>query len=436
MKFVSLFLCGLSAALSLHVERAFAGDPRPNSSSPALSLDVAIRLALAENPSLKAARANWEAMKARVPQAAAWEDLSVSFQARVGRFVDVPANAFTDNQLTVEQKVPLNGKNLSRAREASAEAVAAYEQLRRAELDVRAQVAAGYWRLANADAQLDLNRQNETLLSEAANLSRARYEAGTQTQADVLTATVERARLVEARADLQRARDDAESALNVLLNRPARSPLTVPRLSGTDDMSHPRLPSAKQLDTLALAYRPEVRIAQKRIDAAQARVELSRRSWVPDPALRVNAQQYNAGSQAVSEVDVGIAFTVPWLNARKYRAENRETRAVLTQKLAELAGLRTDTLGRVRDALTKLETLHHHYEVYRDEILPLARQAVAASRTGYENAKSSFSELIAAERTLRDAEAESLMHLADYQTAAAELAAVVGVDFHSLPTSK
>ena len=91
----------------------------------------------------------------------------------------------------------------------------------------------------------------------------------------------------------------------------------------------------------------------------------------------------------------------------------------------------------MRDALTKLETLHHHYEVYRDEILPLARQSVAASRSGYENAKTSFAELIAAERTLREAEAESLAHLSDYHAAAAELAAIVGVDFHSLPaTSK
>ena len=356
MKFVSLFLCGLSAALSLHVERAFAGDPRPNFSPPALSLDAATRVALAENPALAAARANWEAMKARVPQAAAWEDLSVSLQARVGRFVDVPANAFTDNQFTIEQKVPLNGKNISRARAASAEAVAAYEQLRRVELDVRAQVAAAYWRLANAYAQLDLNRQNETLLSEAASLSRARYEAGTQTQGDVLAATVERARLVETRADLQRTCDDAQSALNVLLNRPARTPVGQPSLSGANDSFHAHLPSPERLEALALAYRPEVRIAQKRIDAAQARLELSRRSWVPDPALRVNGQQYNAGSQAVSEVDVGITFTVPWLNARKYHAENREAQAGVNQRVAELSGLRTETLGRVRDALTKLET--------------------------------------------------------------------------------
>jgi cobalt-zinc-cadmium efflux system outer membrane protein len=433
VKLIYLLVCSFLPALGLHAEHSIAGD-ESGAHLPALSLDALTRTALAENSACKAAQANWQAMKARVPQAAAWEDLSVSFQGRAGRFVDVPANAFTDNQLTIEQKVPLNGKNISRARGATADAVVAYEQLRRAELDVRANVAAAYWRLANAYAQLDLNRQNETLLHEAAGLSRARYEAGTQTQADVLTATIELARLVEARADLERARAEAQSALNVLLDRPARAPLGLPPALTADTSPALPLPSQKQLEALALAYRPEMRIAQKRIDAAQARLELSRRAWMPDPALRVSGQQYNDTSQAVNEVDVGIAFTVPWLNAGKYRAQDREARAGLTQKIAELAQLRTETLGRVQDALIKVQTLHHHFEVYRDEILPLARQTVAATRSGYENAQSNFADLIAAERTLRDAAAESLNHLADYEAALAELAAVVGANFDSLPS--
>ncbi len=415
--------------------RAAAGDVL-GAPAPVLSLDAVTRIALADNPALRAARANWQAMKARVPQAAAWEDLSVSLDARVGRFVDVPPDSFTDNALSFEQKIPLNGKNISRARAATAEAVAAYEQSRRVELDVRAKVAAAYWQLANEYAQLEFNQQNETLLTEAADLSRARYESGTQTQADVLAATVERVKLVEAKADLARARDDAQSALNVLLNRPARSVLAVPLDLGGIHPSHMALPPANTLDDLALLYRPELRIAQKRIDAARARLELSHRSWVPDPAVRVSGQRYNGASQVVSEVGVGVTFTVPWLNTRKYRAENREAQDGLTQRVAELAQLRAETLGQVRDALTKVETLHHHYEVYRDEVLPLARQAVAASRAGYESAGNSFAGLIAAERTLRDAEAENLLHLAGYETAAAELAAVIGTDLPALPTAK
>ena len=40
-----------------------------------LSLREVIRAVAERNPSVKAAEAKWQAMKARVPQAAAWEDL-------------------------------------------------------------------------------------------------------------------------------------------------------------------------------------------------------------------------------------------------------------------------------------------------------------------------------------------------------------------------
>src|SRR5947207_15968406 len=53
-----------------------------------LSVEGMLRNVLEDNPSLKAARANWEAMKQRVPQARAWEDLRAGFDGVAGRFVN------------------------------------------------------------------------------------------------------------------------------------------------------------------------------------------------------------------------------------------------------------------------------------------------------------------------------------------------------------
>jgi outer membrane protein TolC len=66
--------------------------------------------------------------------------------------------------------------------------------------------------------------------------------------------------------------------------------------------------------------------------------------------------------------------------------------------------------------------------------LPLARQTVEASRAGYETDKTSFFELITAQRSLRDSEATYSRHVADYRSALAELEAVVGVDLHIFPS--
>ena len=62
------------------------------------------------NPSVKAAEAKWQAMKARVPQAAAWEDLRLRGESVVARFVNIPPNGFTDQTVALEQELPLTGK--------------------------------------------------------------------------------------------------------------------------------------------------------------------------------------------------------------------------------------------------------------------------------------------------------------------------------------
>ena len=54
----------------------------------------------------------------------------------VRRFIDVPPNAFMDQSLTLEQLIPITGKNLVRGRSAAAEAFSAFQEARRAQLDV------------------------------------------------------------------------------------------------------------------------------------------------------------------------------------------------------------------------------------------------------------------------------------------------------------
>ncbi len=97
----------------------------PPATTNLLALDSVIQAVLADNATIKAARAKWEAMKQRVPQARAWEDLRVGLDATAGRFVTVPPNSFADFRYTAEQTLPLSGKNRWRAAAASAEAVVA-----------------------------------------------------------------------------------------------------------------------------------------------------------------------------------------------------------------------------------------------------------------------------------------------------------------------
>ena len=226
-------------------------------------------------------------MKAR-SQAAAWEDLRLQGDSRVERFVTIPPNAFTDQSLMLEQELPITGKNRSRARAATAEAGAAFEDLRRTELNVLLRARSAYYRLANEYAQSEVNRRNVELLNQFAELSRARYEAGTASEAEVLTAKTDAARLLEAQSDILRRISDAQTQLSVLMNRPAQAPLVEP-ISIPFEPARLSLPSLQQF---ALNARPEVQRAQNRIEAERSHVQLANRGWISAPAINVKAQRW------------------------------------------------------------------------------------------------------------------------------------------------
>jgi cobalt-zinc-cadmium efflux system outer membrane protein len=398
-----------------------AGDVPAPSRGP-LSQRELISTVLRDNPMLKATRAKWEAMKARVPQARAWEDLRAGGDFRAERSVNIPSNSFMDQTAMLEQELPISGKNLSRGRAATAEASATFEDFRRTQLDVVMRARSAYARLANSYAQLEVNRRNSQLLEEFVQISRSRYEAGTATQADVLIAQTDAAKLLEARAQIEREVSESQSALNVLMNRPAQAPLSVPASLVFTGQAL----SLQKLQAFALVQRPELQRAQDRIDAERFRLELANRQWFPDPALNVKTQRYNDAAQGISEVDVGVSFPLPFLNWKKYGAGILEARKSLENAQHEFDATRAETFGLVRDQLKKIQTSATQYDLYQDNILPVARQTVEAGRAAYEASTGGFLELITARRTLQDAESAALNHLADHEVAIAELDAIIG----------
>jgi outer membrane protein TolC len=224
MKTLTLLLLALTS-LSVNAEPLAGG----SQDAPArLSLSEVTRTVLDRNPAIQQALRKWEAAKQRVKQEIAWEDVRVSGTSRTARFVDVAPNAFTDQMLSVEQVIPLTGKNLARARIAAADAVAAFENARRLQLDVVAKTRASYFRLANAITQLELNRRNLLSLRQIAEVSRSRYEVGKANAAEPLAGEVEASKLLESEQDILRNISAEQSQLNVLMNRDAFAQLGQP----------------------------------------------------------------------------------------------------------------------------------------------------------------------------------------------------------------
>src|SRR6266446_9748331 len=248
----------LNLILALTFRTAQAGDNDSAVRDDRLSLDQVTNAVLANNPAIKEAENRWRAANERVGQANAWDDPRIGGESRVRRFVEVPPNAFMDQSLTVEQLIPITGKNLVRGRAAAAEALSVFEEVRRAELDVIAKARAAYFRLANAYDQLDINDKNLTSLRQIADISRSRYETGLESAANVLVAETDYSKLLEARRDLERSLSDAQSQLNTLMNRDAFAPIGAPVAASINEANL----SLNGLRGITLAQRPEVQMAR------------------------------------------------------------------------------------------------------------------------------------------------------------------------------
>src|SRR5437773_10646465 len=396
-----------------------------------LSLGEVTRAVLESNPAIKEAENRWRAARERVRQANAWDDPRVAGESTVHRYVDVPPNAFMDQSLALEQLIPITGKNLVRGRAAGAEAFSAFQEARRIQLDVIAKARATYFQLANAYDQLEINSKNTTSLKQIADISRSRYETGLESAANVLIAETDYSKLLEARRDLERNLSDAQSQLNTLMNRDAFARLGVPAAASVD---HAHL-SVTRLRVVTLAQRPEVKMARAKINGEKSKLQLAHRAWIPDPAIAIKGQRYNDAPEAVSELDAGLTFTIPWVNPGKYSAGVREARANLTAAEQGLEREQKEALRLLRDQLAKIETFHHHVELFRDKLVPQAQQAFEATQLSYESGKATFLDWISAQRNLRDIEAMGREHLAHYQMAVAELEAVIAADIYSPTTA-
>ena len=133
--------------------------------------------------------------------------------------------------------------------------------------------------------------------------------------------------------------------------------------------------SVPTLRAVTLAQRPEVQMARAKIDGEKSKLQLAHRAWIPDPAISVRGQRYNEAAQGVSELDAGVSFTVPWVNPRKYSAGVREAQQNVAAAEQALDREQTEALRLLRDQLAKIETAHHHVELFQ-------RQTRAAGAAG------------------------------------------------------
>lgn len=412
---IAVACCGAASPAADHADSPDAALQHP---AGRIALADVLREVRLHNPAVVAARRRVASLREKVSQERAWDDPTLVFAKNVAGDLD--------ESVTLQQGLPISGRNLSRGRAALAAATGAAQEARKVELEAVRDARQAYYKYATTNGLMEINARNDQLLRDLTKTARARLEVGDQSQTEALLAEGEQARNSEARVDLEREAGEARSALNRLMNREPETPMGMPE--GTPLPSD--IPDLTAAQEQALKHSPEVKLAQSKIAAAQALTQLAHRQWIPDPMAGVRVRRFREPGddtpEPMDEVMLELSVSVPWANERKYSAGVRDAQAALDAARADLEAARNETRGRVRDALRRAESFRHHVELYRDKIVPLSQEALKSAQFGYENAKAPLSDVLNAQRKLSDDEATALKHELEAQMALAELHAVTG----------
>ncbi len=392
-----------------------------------LVLEKLIEEGLENNPQVKAFYTKSRADEARVPQAGSLPDPMVSLNV-----LNLPVDNFvfdqepmTGKQLAVKQTFPFPGKlslKESIARQGANVSKANWQELR---WQLIRNIKVTYYNLFFIDQAIQTTEKNRRLLTEFVNIAGQKYAVGRGLQQDVLKAQVELSRMEDKLIDLRQKREEAESRMNALLNRPIDQPL-----GKTAQLTYkPFRLNRNDLEQLVLNNKPLFKAWESRIDQSREKVSLAEKQYWPDISVFAAYNQrevLQSGLGGVDYLSAGITLNIPLYFWRKQRKQVEET-SLLKQTVEErYQNVKLQTFSALDNAISEHLKLDERVNLYESGIIPQATQALQSAMIGYQTDKVDFLTLVNNQMTLFNLELEYARILSDYNKNVAELEYLTG----------
>lgn len=337
--------------------------------------------------------------------------------------------------LSASYEVDLFGRVSSNVAAARSDASAAEATYRSVLLSLQADVAQTYFRLRGLDAELATLARTVGLREENVRINSRRFEQGDIGEFDLARARTE---LATVRADaigLQRQRANAEHALAVLLGLPASS------VSQPDDpldtAALPLVPAG--LPSALLERRPDIAIAQRTMEAANARIGVARSAMFP--ALTIGA---DAGGVAGTIADVfkwssrswllGATLSMPLIDGGRNRNNIARSEAALEEAVGSYRQAVLTAFAEVEDNLAGLRILAQQGDEI-DQALASARRSAGLAQKLYDAGRSSYLDLLDAQRNLAAVERSAVQLRSDRAVTTVALIRALGGGWEAQPAA-
>ncbi len=405
--------------------KAITGElPPTHHDASARDLDALIAEAIAHSPMLDAARYHWEAQTKVPQQAATLPDPEITFQnfsvGDPGPGSGLGNSDFAYLGFGASQDVPFPGKLGLQAAIAQKDADYARHQYESARRDVIEKVRELYFELGyhiKADALLHQVRDE---LGRIEQIAETRYRVGEGQQQDVIKAQLQQTEMLKEMAMHHQDGDQAQFELKSVLGRDAGAPDIAP-----DELAPTTIHlSAAELLRLVDAHSPELGMQHTMEERGRSSLELARKGYLPD--FNVGYIFQHTGNRFRDYYMLTIGAKIPLYFWRKQTPAIEQAGLELEAAQAQVRARTLYMTASVDRQVVAFQTAERVLTIYRDGLIPQARNSLAAAQAAYRVSKVDFQTLISALIDLLNVNQDYYRVVADHEIALAKIEQIVG----------
>ena len=393
-----------------------------------IGLELLVALGYEWSPGLKAAREKIRAVLEQYPQAVYLENVLRQYNAFTKQ-LNTKVGPMTHKEM-MTMKFPFPGTLVLKGQVITEDVLIAQKEFEITLRDLVTEIKLAYYDYLFLTEATRINEENQKLLQQMIAIAQTKFRVGQGKYSNVIMAQVELSKLANVIITLEQQRETIIARINTLLNSSADLPLGEPVPIEEERVA----PTLAELYELAVENRQEIQKQKLTISKMALVVEMAKQMTYPDPTLGASYFENRSMPDLKHTEKMPMTFSTrrtlnptntAWFGHRNsYIHEMGVKIEAMEHRIEELE-------SSLRFVVKKhhfgMETANRSVRLYRQTLLPQARQALEAANTAYQAAQIDFLSFLDAQRTLLNLRIEEQRALRDYHQHLTQLEQAVGM---------
>lgn len=387
-----------------------------------LTLQQIIGLLESHSPALATARAQQESAQAALITAGAYPNPELEVGGGSSTGIGPGALSGSNEQIALAQPLDLPYIREARRKVAEAGISSADEARHYVWLTVLSQVRLAFFDILRRQAELQVNIENELLLSQIRDKIRLKVEVGEAPRYEQVKSEAEALNALKLRQSAETRVQDAKSALRQILGSAlpydyeAEGELPPPEV----------LPALETLRGEVLDKQPALRQFRANVEKAQAKIRFEKDLRYPQPTLKAGAQR----DPGLEQWQLNLVLPLPIWNQRQ--GPIAEATAELKQAEAQLSQQEFAIIRELENAYNRYRIAHQQVETFDAGLLAQAESALKVAEAAYRLGQRGIIDYLDAQRTYRSVRNDYLGARFDRQAALIDIQRLRATDLERL----